>query len=214
MSAPAPRTVTARPLSLPREARSAGRSDWMFRGVIVVALCASAALAWWSLKVRLLPLQKQSRELAMSVSHLSITVDELERQWPEAKQEEVARRLAQAHHQLFRNQAALETWLSRADAQAAPLLLETKTALGQSVSKVSGEEEVAIIPTTISVEVQPRRNNPLKGSAYERVLRLTQGLMDSKQRADLAELSVDGGTNSIAHAKLVFHLWAGEGSKR
>jgi hypothetical protein len=54
-------------------------------------------------------------------------------------------------------------------------------------------------------------NDPGKESAYQRVLRLAQRLTATQKRADLAELTVFGGTNSISSAVMVFDLWAGEG---
>jgi hypothetical protein len=213
MSVPTP--VPASPKARPTPARlpSSRRRDWIFRLVIVTALCAAGALAGWSFKCRLLPLQQQSRELTVAVSRLSTEVDALERQWPPVQQQEVSNRLAQAHAQLFGDQRALEVWLSQLKAQADLLHLETKTALGQSIPKLRGEEEVAVIPATISVEVHPALNDPAKASAYERVLRLTQRLTAPARRADLIELSAVAGTNSISSAGLVFHLWAGEGGK-
>ncbi len=211
MSAPIPVVVAPKSAPVPLQPTSFSRREWIFRLVTATVLCAAVGLAWWTLKIRLLPLQKQSRELSVAVSRLSTEVDDLERQWSKARQEETARRLSQAHTQLFGTQAALEAWLSQLKEQADPLLLDTKAALGQSIPKLTGEQEIAVIPTTISVDVHPAVNDQGREPAFQRVLRLVQTLTAPKKRADLAELTVVGGTNSISSAVLVFHLWAGEG---
>jgi hypothetical protein len=210
---PIPVSTPAKVSAMPLQPQSFSRREWIFRLVILTVLCGAIGLAWWTFKVRLLPLQQQSRELTASVSRLSTEVDQLERQWPQPKQEEVARRLAQAHTQLFGNQAALEAWLSQLKAQAEPLCLDTKAVLGQSIPKLTGEEELAVIPTTVSVNVRTALNDPAKESAYQRLLRLTQRLSIPQKRSDLAALTVIGGTNSVSNAQLVFHLWAGQGGK-
>lgn len=216
MSARIPVMVQPKAPPVPLQPKSFSRREWIFRLVIATALCGAVALAWWTLRIRLLPLQQQSRELSVAVSHLSTEVDDLERQWSKTKQEQTARRLAEAHTRLFGNQAALEAWLSQLKEQADPLLLDTRTALGQSIPKLTGEQEIAVIPTTISVDVRPALRDQAKDkdSAYQRVLRLAQRLTAPQKRADLAELTVVGGTNAISSAVLVFHLWAGEGGPR
>ena len=211
MSAPVPIPLPSRATPVALQPSSFSRREWLFRLVVVVALCGSVVLAWWSLKFRLLPLQKQSRELGLAVSRLSSEVDDMERQWSKAQQEETARRLTQAHAQLFGNQAALEAWLTHLKEQAAPLQLDTRTELGKSIPKLTGAQEIAVIPTTVAINIQPAPGDPNKDSPYERVLRLAQALTASQKRADLAELTVTGGTNSISSAELVFHLWAGAG---
>jgi cell division protein FtsB len=212
MTSPIPVSLPVKLLPKSLQARPFRRREWLFRLVIVVLLVASIALVWWSLKFRLLPAQKQSRELSTSVTRLSTEVDDLERQWSKARQDEINRRLKQAHAQLFSDQDAVESWLSNIKTQSDPLLLDAKAALGKSIPKTTNGQEVAIIPAIISVSVAPIFGVPDKESPYQRILRFSERLAAVQKRADLIELTVLGGTNSVSSAALVFHLWAGEGN--
>jgi len=183
--------------------------DWLFRLAIVVSLLGSLGLTWWSFRVRLAPLQAQARELSIKVGRLSGEVDELERTWAKARADEISNRLFQAHSQLFVNQASLENWLANLQVQAEPLALEAKASLGKTIPQKVVGEELAIIPTSIAVDVHPTASADVAGSPYRRVLQLSQQLAAETKRADLAELRVEGGANSVARAMLTFELWAG-----
>ena len=63
----------------------------------------------------------------------------------------------------------------------------------------------------LSVEVQPLPAAQIAASPYQRILLLSQRLSTQEKRADLTELTVTGGTNSINHAVFGLHLWAAEG---
>lgn len=212
MTSPIPIPVPLKLPPKPLQARRFSGRDWVFRLVVVLLLVGSIALAWWSLKFRLLPAQKQSRELSVSVTRLSTEVDDLERQWSKVKQDEVTRRLNQAHAQLFDNQDAVQSWLFNIKAQSDPLLLDAKASLGKSLPKTTNGQEIAIIPATVSVSVVPIFGVQDKESPYQRILRFSEGLATLQKRADLIDLTVLGGTNSVNSAGLVFHLWAGEGN--
>ena len=212
MTSPIPIPVPLKLPPKPLQARPFRSREWVFRLVIVLLLVGSVALAWWSLKFRLLPAQKQSRELSVSVTRLSTEVDDLERQWSKVKQDQVARRLNQAHAQLFDTQDAVENWLFNIKAQSDPLLLDAKASLGKSIPKTTNGQDVAIIPATVSVSVAPIFGVQDRESPYQRILRFSERLATLQKRADLIDLTVAGGTNSVSSASLVFHLWAGEGN--
>src|SRR5881394_1240973 len=53
----------------------------LFRVTVFVVILASVAFAWWAYSQRLIPLQKQSRELTSANSALSTEVDKIDRKW-------------------------------------------------------------------------------------------------------------------------------------
>lgn len=195
------RVVSAQP-------RKFNRRETLFRVVVVVALIASLTLAWWALTQNLVPLQKRSRELTTALSHLSAEVDTLDRKWAPADAEQIRKQYQESHSQLFADEAALTAWLNHLAEQAEPLALEVKVDFGKSNPQTSPDEKLAVIPTTVSLEVHPTPGGA--ESPYQRLLLLGQQLAAEGKRADLAELDVFGGPSSITRAVLVFNLWAGE----
>jgi len=192
-------------------ARSPRPNKWelLFRLVIIFVLLASLALAWWTFSKVFLPVQRQSQELSTKLAALSSDVDRLERKWGQADAEEIRRRYREAYGQLFADQSALEAWLANLEEQAGPLGLEAKVDFGQSTPASTNELQLAVV--NVSLEVRPMPGTT--EAPYQRLLRFTGLLAAEGKRADLAEMTVVGGPNSIPRATLVFTLWAGEEGK-
>ena len=76
---------------------------------------------------------------------------------------------------------------------------------------VTNNEELSIILSSVALEVrlEPGGMEP----PYQRLLRFSQQLVGDGKRADLAEMIVEGGPNSITRADMVFTLWAGVSGK-
>jgi hypothetical protein len=202
-SAPAPEArppITAPP-------RNAGYRDRLFRAITLVAVLGSVAVIWWSFVMVLLPRLKESRELSSRVSRLSAEVDELDHQWTKAGAEQVSNQFSQVDLKLFEGRAGLEAWLANLQEQAAPLALDVRADLGPASPPTAGDRTLTVIPATVSVEVQPARPEMATSSPYQRILQLSQRLTDEDKRADLTELTVAGGTNSIGRAVLVLNYW-------
>jgi outer membrane murein-binding lipoprotein Lpp len=190
------------------QARRPRSWDWLFRLAIVILLAGSAAWACWRLG-RLELLQRQSRQLSSTITRLSAQVDELEGKWARGQADEIGNQLKQARARLFSDQAALEHWIRALKEQAEPLFLEAKTSFGKTVPLNAAEQELAMIPATISLDVGPADETGQSASPYRRLVQLSQSLARQEKRADLVEMTVEGGTNSVASAVLVLHLWAG-----
>lgn len=200
-SAPAPQ---ARPL--PRNGTPP--RDWLFRVITLVAVLGSVAVIWWSLVMVLFPRLKQSRDLSSTVSRLSAEVDNLEQQWTKAGPEQVSNQLRQVDLKLFEGRADVGAWLANLGEQAAPLALDARADLGPASRQTAGGRTLTVIPATVLVEVQPARPEMTNRSAYQRVLQWSQRLWNEDKRADLMELTVVGGTNSIGRVTLVLNCWA------
>jgi hypothetical protein len=188
--------------------RKISQREALFRIAIVAALILSMGLAWWTLTRELAPLQKQSQDLTATASHLSDEVEALQRRWTQADVEQVRNKFKQLRTQLFADSAAMEEWIGRLDQAAGPLVLDLHVEFGKPSVQVTNEVQVSVVPATISIEVHPMPGGT--ESPYQRLLRFGQQLGTEGKRADLSELSVAGGTNSITRALLVFNLWAGD----
>jgi hypothetical protein len=202
-SAPAPETRP--PADVPP--RDAGFRERLFRAITFVAVVGSVAVICWSYFGLLAPRLKQSRQLSSEVARLSAEVDGLERQWTDADAQQMSNKFSQVGSQLFTGQAGLVAWLANAKAQAAPLALDLWAELGQAASPTAGGRTFTVIPATVSVEVQPARAEAGIVSPYQRIVRVSQRLAGGDQRADLAELTVSKGANSIGRAVLVLNCW-------
>ena len=211
-SAPAP---GGRPLPQDRSSsRNVNYRTWLFRGLTLAAVLGSVALTWWSFGLVLAPLQKQSRELSMKVAHLSSEVDELDRRWTPAQIAQVTNQFSQADFSLFRGRAGVEDWLANLKELAGSLALDVRAELGQPSVQTVGGRTLSVIPATVWVQVQPAGPETKPTSAYERILVFGQLLSSEKKRADLTELTVDGGKNSISQVMLLMKYWAAkEGSR-
>jgi hypothetical protein len=205
----------ARPLppSLPGQSQpeSNGSGELRFRVIIVAFLLLSVFLLWWSFIRVLTPRMKESRNLTTAVARLSSQVDDLDRQWAPADIETVTNQYALVPSHLFSDQMALDLWLAGLKDQVNSLALTVKADFGKTTTQVEGEEKFGIISASNSVDIG---NAPLDGqmaSPYQRLLRLIQTISTQEKRADLMELTVAGGTNSIYHATLGYNFWtAGE----
>jgi hypothetical protein len=185
-------------------------SQWeaIFRVTIAAALLASMGMAWWTLTHKLVPLQQQSQALNANFSHLSAEVDALEIKWPNERVEPIRRQFKELRAQLFANEDAMEEWFDRLMQASGPLSLNLQVEFGKPSVQVTNEVQVTVVPASVSVEVRPSPGGT--ESPYQRLLHFGQLLSTEGKRADLAELSVVGGTNSITRALLVFNLWAGD----
>jgi len=197
---------------LPRPAKRLHPRDALFRGAVFLVLLASVGLAWWTLMHRLIPVQKESRQLSKDVDRLSSQVDTLQRKWTAAKADEVQAGYKQAHRALFADETAMGAWIEHFEEQSTPLAMSFKVAFGTGRDQTNAPEKLVLIPATVSIDVRPAAEG--LPSAYQRLLRLDRQLATEAKRADLVEMTISGGPGSVTRAALVFSLWAGEDTER
>ena len=205
-SAPAPEARA----TAPAPPRNAGYRDRLFRVIILVAVLGSVAVIWWSFGRVLSPRQQQSRELSLQVGRLSAEVDDLDRQWTQAQMANVTNQFSQVDFTLFEGRAGVEAWVANLKELTASLALDVGVELGQPSQQTAGGRSLTVIPATLSVKVQPAGPETKPQSPYGRILMLGQLLSFENKRADLTELMVDGGANSIGRAVLVLDYWTGK----
>ena len=210
MSSQSPPPVPPKPLRVAVQPASANSKEWLFRLLVAVLLVGAFSLVGWSFFRKLLPLQKQSRDLGMQVVRLSADVDEMQRKLEKSDFVQVERDFGRINTHLFSDETALVSWLAELKEQTIPLALELKANFGAAVVPSTNHQNLAVIPTTVSVGVA--HDIEAIRSPYQRLLRLSHHLSSRERRVDLTELTVMGGTNSLQQATLVLNLWAGKES--
>jgi hypothetical protein len=187
-------------------------SHWeaVFRVAIVVVILVSAGVAYWSFFERLAPLQKQSRSMLTRVSNMSAQLDQEERRWTPEQAREIRARYREVYGHLFADQTALEEWLRQVHEDAQPLALDINVIVGRSTPQAPFTNNVSVTPASISLEVLPVAGEAEGKSPYERVLLFGKQLAAHGKRADLAEVTIQGGVGSVKRGSLVFNLWVGD----
>lgn len=203
-----PTPVPAARVRPPRPGRINYREVLLRVGLVLVVVGA-VALMWWSYR-RLVPLQQRTRELNATVTRLSSEVDEMQRRWSGADIEQLNQKSDRVQAQLFSGPPELEAWLRELKEQVVPLALDINANFGKTSAAAPEDQKLATVPATVSVEVKPAPGIPGVQTPYQRILQLSQRLTAQEKRADLVELSVAGGTNSVSRAVVVLNLWAGQ----
>jgi hypothetical protein len=201
-----PKRVTMPP---PPKLRSSQRAT-LFRVLIVLVSLASITVAYWSFFQQLQPLQRESRTMLTRVTKMAEQMDQAERRWPPDQVKEIRARYREVCHQLFADQNDLQEWLRLMQASAVPLALDLQVRLGESVPQSAFTNNLAVVPAAMALEILPAPGDANGKTRYERVLAFGRQLAAYGKRADLAELSVVGGADSISRALLVLNLWTGD----
>ncbi|PYJ08043.1 MAG: hypothetical protein DME25_02460 [Verrucomicrobia bacterium] len=183
------------------------------RLAIGVLLAGAIVLTWWSLTKVLGPRQQEVRELGSRVAQLSAQVEDLDRNWSREKAVRVNDSFGEIHSDLFAGRPGLEAWAAGLKDQVEALGLGLQTDFGVPAVMATNGQRVVAVPATLTVDVRTAAAANLP-SPYQRILLLSQHLTADEKRADLNELTVVGGTNSIGRAVLGLSLWASEGGDK
>jgi len=208
----APPTPGGRPPSRPALKASLSLQDWLMRLLVVVVIAACAAAIFYSYQ-RLAKLQAQGRKLDATVSQMNNDVQILEGKYTKEDVDRLMARSREAEALLFAGQDALYNWFQDLQLRLVPLALTAKANFGAAITNKSPHHALAVVPATVSLEVGPADKVEARRSPYQRVMELMSQLAQQPKRVDVVGLDAQGGTNSIAEAKVVLELWAGEGSK-
>jgi hypothetical protein len=191
------------------QARKAQPWEIVFRIINFSLILGSLGFAWWTFTKRLVPLQQQSQQLASTMDTLSTQLDDLSRKWPKFERDQIRTDYKEVRNELFKDEFEIGRWWMRLEEEAAPLALETQVTFGNITDKTTEKENLSVIPASVTLVVRPTIGGTQ--TPYQRMLRLGQLLGAEGKRADLAELTVNGGPLSITKGILVFNLWASEG---
>jgi uncharacterized protein YoxC len=207
------------PEAPPQPTTSPSRFDTgelLFRMSFLAVIAVSCFVIWWSLTKVLAPRQKESKELATTVARLSSEVDMIDRKWTKDTIEQLDRKFERIPNHTFADGQEVESWLIELKQQLAALGMDVQAEFGKVVPATTNaaDPKLVVIPATLTVDVRPVSGPPGSPSAYRRFLQLNQRLATQEKRADIADLTVSGGTNSINHAVFVLNLWAKGGEAR
>ena len=182
------------------------------RIALVVLNLGSFALLWWSLQKLLLPLQKQARDSNATMTRLISEVDRMEHAWSAADIEQVRTNYNEVPSWMFVGRPALEAWLGEVKERVVPLALEVAPEINRSDPAAPGSTNTVptITSTTLALKVRPAAGIEAINSPFQRTLQFSQQLTAEQKRADLVELTVVGGANSVEEADLILQLWTSE----
>jgi hypothetical protein len=179
---------------------------------MAVFLGGAGFLALWSYQ-RLVPVQRQAREAASLASRLSGEIAVMEGRYSAEEIAELMQSYDRAKGLLFSTPGALKEWFQQVQLQMVPLALDATADFGRAAITNSASHKLAVVPATLSLNIQPASQVEAVRSPYERVLRFLDELGRQEKRMDLVELQVTGGSNSISRAVAMLQLWAGEEAK-
>lgn len=180
--------------------------DLLARLVVTGLLLASVGLLWWSYYRVYIPRLKVTRDLNASVEKLTADVDLMDRRWTKAEVATINERFLLVQPRLFADQPELEGWLADFRDQVNPLALDIKTEL-VGASPVE-ETKLLMLPTKMTVTFRPAPEGATNASPYQRLLQLAERITAQGKNADLTELTVDSGMNSISRAVVGINFWA------
>ena len=180
--------------------------DLLARLAVFGILLASVGLLWWSYYRVYAPRLKVTRDLNTTVEKLTAEVDMMEHRWSKAEMEGINEKFPLVQPRLFADQPELEAWLADFREQVAPLALDVKTDLAGS--RTAGETNLLILPTTVTILFRPATEGPGSASPYQRLLQFAERITTQGKNADLTDLTVDSGVNSIDRAVVGINFWA------
>ncbi len=194
------RRPAAQPVSL---------QTWLVRILAGLLLAGSIAFLYWSY-TRLAPVQKQARAQAERANKLSQEIALMEGKYPPPELEKLAQDFQFAGQLLFGGEEDLATWFEGLKRQLVPLALEASAEFGRPSAPATTNLSVAVVPATLTLNLQPSTDVGSIRSPYGRVLSLLDELTRQPKRVDLVALEVNAGSNSISQVRTVLELWAGE----
>jgi hypothetical protein len=203
---PLPKSAAAVRAAL-SEAKRTHHRDRLFRVLTAAGILLSVVLALWSLFSIWFPLQTRLGDLTTQASRLSSENDALSSKWSPEKVARLRADYATVHSSLFVSPAAFNSWLANLRSDCQDLKLGFKVSL-EGPSAMTNAPDFALIPARISLDFS--RPDAADDSPYQRLMKLNQAFTAQGKRADLTQMRVEGGPNSVKHADLVFQLWASD----
>ncbi len=177
------------------------------RLALLAVLGLSLWLLWWSVFVRLAPVNGQYQEKTRELSALADQVDQLRLQWTAPKLALLETQYQAAQELLFADPDAMADWVKGIQLQTAPQGLVTAVQLGapQLLPGRPGTN-CSVTGATLDDSAGGGRRG-ITNTPYQQLLELTRSLAAANKRIDLLELSVSAGrSNSIQRAGLVVRI--------
>lgn len=176
------------------------------RLLLIPPIVGAIVLIWWSIQ-RLGPVQTELKLVSEETTRLGLELDAMQdRLGAEGGPERILEGFNRAQALLLPGRAGVEGWLRELQAAAIPMGLELDVRFGTPTTQNLTNHVVAVTPASVGVSM--RQDARDKGSAYRRLMDLTQYLTRTPHRVDLVALSARGDSDSIDSAQLKVHLWS------
>ena len=147
------------------------------------------------------------------MAKLTVTADDLDRQWSKADIEQINNKFAGVQPQMFTDQLELESWLADFTGQFTAQGMDIKTDIKAGPAGTNAPAGAArgflIIPVTLAITFHSGPDAGDLPPPSQRLLQFVQRLTTREKSAVLTDLSLSSGTNSIDQAVLGFNFWAG-----
>jgi len=166
-----------------------------------VCLC----LVWWSLFVRLQPVNQDQREKILATSRLADDVDQLRVKLNAEPVEQTEARFKDARRLVFADPEQILDWQDDTTRRASDLGLDIKIDLSPPQPFPGTEQKIIFVQAGIDITLVAAG---VTNSPYQRMLQFVQILADTDKRCDLMTLSVEGNFNSVQRARAVVQLLA------
>lgn len=185
----------------PRSARSV----WLLRTTLFVTVILSAGLIYWAYAKRLQPVTKEQRDKTSQMGRIADEIEQLRFKWGPQQIEETKAEYAAVKATLFGNEDEVLAWKKAVRAESDMRVLELQMEVGDPVPHPALTNEVSIRPVTL--ELWPMTILVSTNTPYSRVVNFANGMMRGGKRYELAELTVEGNSNSVGHAKATLNLF-------
>jgi hypothetical protein len=183
-----------------------GAGIWLARAAMVIVVAGAVGLIYWSIIVRLQPVNRQFIEVTMELSRLADEVEQMKIKLRAADVENVKARYESARQYLFGPDADLEDWQIELKSQGQLMTYHAGVRFGERQPYPNAGQKLAFVPA--SIELRPVDAVGMTNSPYKRLLELMQALSRSPKRFDMVELVAEGNSNSVREARAAIQLLA------
>ena len=184
---------------------------WVLRSLLMVPTLAAIVLVWHA-TTRLDRVQREMADLETQNGRLYRDIENVEREWMTGDIEAVKTRHDEVMTRMRGGTELVSLWLQQANERASQLSLEIVPRFETPMVRTIGSTTVTLVPATL--DVRPAPGQDADGRAvYQRLLDLCLHLSTQPNRADLMQLSVQTGSNSVSKATVSFSLWTKEAAQ-
>ncbi len=184
---------------------------WVLRLLLMVPTVTAIALVWHA-TTRLTHVQREMADLETQNGRLYRDIENVEREWMTGDIEAVRTRHAEVMTGMRGGTELVRLWLQQANERASQLSLEIVPRFDAPMVRTIGSTTVTLVPATLDVRPAIGQDADAR-PVYQRLLDLCLQLSTQTNRADLMQISVQTGSNSVSRATVSFSLWTQEAAQ-
>lgn len=184
---------------------------WVLRFLLMAPTVAAIVLVWHA-TARLNHVQREMADLETQNGRLYRDIENVEREWMTGDIEAVKTRHDEVMTRMRGGAELVRLWLQQANERASQLSLEIVPRFESPMVRTIGSTTVTLVPATLDVRPAAGQDADVR-PVYQRLLDLCLQLSTQTNRADLMQLSVQTGSNSVSRATVSFSLWTKEAAQ-